>query len=203
MSETTPQKAYCLKCDVLVHVPSGIAYTGSPEEDKFIGSSPANLVYPREKLGAMPENERGELMKSLRVVDIDGGHSPLIPISLLLLAERRENLEMTLTPDSLILTWKRNKATEIERIPYASIRQVALGEVSKYGRATTTSDRVSIAAAVGAGAIAAGPLGAATIASGFDTCYQTVKFETATREYEILVAEASEWVARLRRVSNP
>jgi len=38
MTSTTPEKAYCMKCDVLVHTPSGTAFTGDPEEDKFIGS---------------------------------------------------------------------------------------------------------------------------------------------------------------------
>jgi len=33
---TTPDKSYCMKCDILLHTPSGIAYTGYPDEDKFI-----------------------------------------------------------------------------------------------------------------------------------------------------------------------
>jgi hypothetical protein len=38
MTSTTPEKSYCMKCDILVHTPSVTAYTGNPEEDKFIGS---------------------------------------------------------------------------------------------------------------------------------------------------------------------
>jgi len=38
MTSTTPEKSYCMKCDILVHTPSGIAFTGDPKEDKFIGS---------------------------------------------------------------------------------------------------------------------------------------------------------------------
>ena len=37
MTSTTPEKSYCMKCDILIHAPSGVAYTGHPEEDKFIG----------------------------------------------------------------------------------------------------------------------------------------------------------------------
>jgi hypothetical protein len=38
MTNTDETKAYCMKCDVLIHLPSGVALTGNPEEDKFIGS---------------------------------------------------------------------------------------------------------------------------------------------------------------------
>lgn len=38
MTDTTPTKAYCMKCDILVHLPSGFAFTGLPDEDKFIAS---------------------------------------------------------------------------------------------------------------------------------------------------------------------
>jgi len=49
MTSTTPEKAYCMKCDILIHIPSGVAYTGVPEEDKFIGSPAVFLhQYMRE-----------------------------------------------------------------------------------------------------------------------------------------------------------
>jgi hypothetical protein len=38
MTETTPTKGYCMKCGISIHIPSGVAYTGRPEEDTFIGS---------------------------------------------------------------------------------------------------------------------------------------------------------------------
>jgi len=38
MIDTTEEKSYCMKCDVLVHKPTGVAYTGVPSYDKFIGS---------------------------------------------------------------------------------------------------------------------------------------------------------------------
>jgi hypothetical protein len=38
MTSTTPEKSYCMKCDILVHTPTNTAYTGDPKEDKFIGS---------------------------------------------------------------------------------------------------------------------------------------------------------------------
>ena len=38
MTNTTDTKVYCMKCDILVHTPSGVAFTGDPAEDKFIGS---------------------------------------------------------------------------------------------------------------------------------------------------------------------
>lgn len=38
MTSTTAEKTYCMKCDILIHAPSGVAYTGNVDEDKFIGS---------------------------------------------------------------------------------------------------------------------------------------------------------------------
>ena len=52
MTSTTPEKSYCMKCDVLIHVPSGIAYTGHPEEDKFIGSPGVWMGQKKEGLQA-------------------------------------------------------------------------------------------------------------------------------------------------------
>jgi hypothetical protein len=52
MTSTTPEKAYCMKCDILIHTPSGIAYTGNPEEDKFIGLSGVLLKEPRKDFAA-------------------------------------------------------------------------------------------------------------------------------------------------------
>jgi len=43
MTDTTEEKSYCMKCDILVHKPTGIAYTGVPSYDRFIGS-PAILI---------------------------------------------------------------------------------------------------------------------------------------------------------------
>jgi hypothetical protein len=51
-SDPTTTKGYCLKCDILIHLPSGIAFTGRSEEDTFIGSI-AYLLYPLEKLVSM------------------------------------------------------------------------------------------------------------------------------------------------------
>ena len=48
MTNTTETKAYCMKCDVLVHVPSGVVYSGHPEEDKFIGCPGALLKENRK-----------------------------------------------------------------------------------------------------------------------------------------------------------
>jgi len=39
MTNTTDTKVYCMKCDILIHTPSGVAFTGFPAEDKFIGST--------------------------------------------------------------------------------------------------------------------------------------------------------------------
>ena len=47
MTGTTPEKSYCMKCDILIHTPSGIAYTGNPEKDKFIGVPGVLLNDPR------------------------------------------------------------------------------------------------------------------------------------------------------------
>jgi hypothetical protein len=38
MTNTDETKAYCMKCDVLIHLPSGVELTGNPKEDKFVGS---------------------------------------------------------------------------------------------------------------------------------------------------------------------
>lgn len=38
MTNTTDTKVYCMKCDILVHTPSGVAFAGDPADDKFIGS---------------------------------------------------------------------------------------------------------------------------------------------------------------------
>jgi len=38
MTNTTDTKVYCMKCDILIHTPSGVAFAGDPAEDKFIGS---------------------------------------------------------------------------------------------------------------------------------------------------------------------
>jgi len=51
MTNTTPVKAYCMKCDVLIHVPSGVPYTGNPEEDKFIGSPAFPILFLAEHAG--------------------------------------------------------------------------------------------------------------------------------------------------------
>lgn len=48
MTSTTPVKAYCMKCDILVHTPSGVAFTGDPSQDKFIGSIAMLLAPARE-----------------------------------------------------------------------------------------------------------------------------------------------------------
>jgi ribosomal protein L40E len=48
MTNTTPTKAYCMKCDLLVHLPSGVVFTGNPEEDKFIGCPGALLKENRK-----------------------------------------------------------------------------------------------------------------------------------------------------------
>ena len=52
MTSTTPDKSYCMKCDILIHTPSGIEYTGSPEEDKFIGVPSVLLNEARKNLAA-------------------------------------------------------------------------------------------------------------------------------------------------------
>jgi len=52
MTNTTPTKGYCMKCDVLVHLPSGIAYTGDPKEDKFIGSPAVWMSQKKDGLEA-------------------------------------------------------------------------------------------------------------------------------------------------------
>jgi hypothetical protein len=48
MTNTTDTKAYCMKCDMLVHLPSGVTLTGIPEQDRFIGS-PAVLLGETKK----------------------------------------------------------------------------------------------------------------------------------------------------------
>jgi hypothetical protein len=50
MTQTTPVKGYCMKCDVLIHIPSGTPFTGLPEEDKFIGS-PSVLLSEKNRNG--------------------------------------------------------------------------------------------------------------------------------------------------------
>ena len=52
MISTTPDKAYCMKCDILIHIPSGVAYTGDPEEDKFIGLPGVLFGEPRNDFAA-------------------------------------------------------------------------------------------------------------------------------------------------------
>lgn len=52
MTDTTPTKAYCMKCDILVHLPSGIAFTGRIDEDKFIGSPAVWMDQRTENLEA-------------------------------------------------------------------------------------------------------------------------------------------------------
>jgi hypothetical protein len=37
MIHVTPTKVICEKCDMAVHTPTGLPYTGDPEHDKFIG----------------------------------------------------------------------------------------------------------------------------------------------------------------------
>jgi len=51
MTNTTPVKAYCMKCDILIHVPSGVSYTGNPEEDKFVGSPAFPILFLAEHAG--------------------------------------------------------------------------------------------------------------------------------------------------------
>jgi hypothetical protein len=48
MTNTTDTKAYCMKCDILIHTPSGVAFTGDPAKDKFIGSIAMLLAPSRE-----------------------------------------------------------------------------------------------------------------------------------------------------------
>jgi len=52
MTDTTEEKSYCMKCDVLVHRPSGVAYTGVPSYDRFIGSPAILFGEKRDSLSA-------------------------------------------------------------------------------------------------------------------------------------------------------
>lgn len=52
MTDTTKEKSYCMKCDILVHRPSGVAYTGIPSYDKLIGSPAILFGEKRESLAA-------------------------------------------------------------------------------------------------------------------------------------------------------
>jgi hypothetical protein len=43
MTSTPVTKAYCVKCDILIHTPSEVAYSGDHCFDEFIGS-PAKVL---------------------------------------------------------------------------------------------------------------------------------------------------------------
>jgi len=52
MIDTTEEKSYCMKCDVLVHRPTGVAYTGAPSYDRFIGSPAILFGEKKDSLAA-------------------------------------------------------------------------------------------------------------------------------------------------------
>jgi len=52
MTNTTETKAYCMNCDVLVHIPTEIPYTGRAKEDEFIGCPGALLKENRKDFAA-------------------------------------------------------------------------------------------------------------------------------------------------------
>jgi len=52
MKTANEEKIYCMKCNLLVHKPTGIAYTGVPSYDKFIGSPAILFGEKRESLSA-------------------------------------------------------------------------------------------------------------------------------------------------------
>lgn len=150
MTGTIPEKAHCMKCGVLIHVQSGVAYTGRAEEDKFIGC-------------------------------------PVV-----LLKENRKDLTATLAPDALLMTWREGKESRIEKVPYQAITGLDMGERTQSEVITWVSGEPLAASRWLA-------FGVLYLVDPAFTNVETLKIETAPREYELYVPQASDWAERLRR----
>jgi hypothetical protein len=179
-----------LKCDILIHLPSGIAFTGRSEEDTFIGSI-AYLLYPLEKLVSMPKEDAKKIVRSeTKMVQLPiGDQFTYLPF----VEKGRESLEATLGPDALILTWKGKKGPGTERIRYSDMTSALLVDI----KPKEPSPRAR-AASIALGALAAGPIGAAAAATRTFPSYQLLRVKTTSRDYQMFVPQAADWVDRLR-----
>jgi hypothetical protein len=139
----------------------------------------------------LPQEEKEEVVKSeTECVRLPVGDQFA---SLPLVERGRENLEATLGPDALILTWKGKKGFEVERISYSHMTDALLvdmkpEEVSPKGEA----------ASIALGYLAAGVIGAVTAEMRTFPSYQLLRVKTKVRTYQMFVPQTSNWVERLR-----
>lgn len=178
-----------MKCDILIHLPSGIAFTGRSEEDTFIGST-AYLLQPHV-LKLASRSKEGERRKT-SIVQLSTMSSLFMYYPFI--EKGRESLEATLGPDALILTWKVKKGTETERIRYSDMASALLVNITP-----EESSPSARATSIALGALAAGPIGAVVAATRTLPSYQLLRIETKGRDYAMFIPQAADWVDRFRK----
>jgi len=129
MTSTTPEKAYYVKCDILIHVPSGVAFTGHGEEDKFIGCPGV----------ALRENKRDFAVT-------------LGPDALLMTWKERKQSRMEKVPYQRITALdmgqqKQSEVTSLESAVGAAVTGLAFGGLSVLEQALTNVKTLKIKAA--------------------------------------------------------
>ena len=101
MTNTTPTKGYCMKCDVLVHLPSGVVNTGDPKEDKFIGSTGISIGQKNRSIEATLSSDaliltwkEGKAFAQEKI--------PYASIAVIDTGKRRETELVWTSPDSVV-----------------------------------------------------------------------------------------------------
>lgn len=138
----------------------------------------------------MSKEDQKRVVKSTKSVFLPLGDAHSCPLPLV--EKNRENLEATLGPEALILTWKGKKGTEVESIAYTDMTSALLVDMKQ------ELSPIARAAIIATGYMGAGMIGAAMAAMRTFPSYQLLRVKTKGRDYEMFVPQASDWVERLR-----